>query len=302
MSGSVGQSASVPKNELMRLNELKQKQAYKGNVLVKLDKKEGTEYEDYKYFLAGLFFVSVKELVDHPAFSTPVGVEATVDEPWIAKFEYHRNALPELHALHDNPPAPIFLDLEFGRGSRELALVQLAGRGGPAHLLDTVAVPRLVELLESVLLHDATERVVLHGGEQDALVLASYNISGLRVFDTQVAHEILTGRVENNLRDTVKVYHGLVPNKDPQMLEFMENNQWLLAPRPLPQFALQYAAQDVLCLERMYNAMLDKLTPEQLELTLQLSVDKKALRDWRNTRAKEKMRASRASAATAGVI
>jgi ribonuclease D len=184
--------------------------------------------------------------------------------------------------------------------------VQLAGRGGPAHLLDTVAEPRLAALLERILPHNATERVVLHGGGQDELVLTSHGIQfrGLRVFDTQVAHEILTGEKERSLRDTVQhwlpvLQHGLLPSKgSDEMSRFMANNQWL-APRPLPLFALQYAAQDVLCLEPTYKAMLEELDSDQLALALRLSVDKDALRRWRKTRAEEQWRASKAAPAAA---
>jgi hypothetical protein len=230
----------------------------------------------------------------------------------IAEFELHRDARreSELHAKFTSlPPAPLFLDLEFGwvpdHAYPILALAQLAGRGGPAHLLDTVAEPRLAALLTRMLPHDAAERVVLHGGGQDELVLASHGVlfRGLRVFDTQVAHEILTGKKERSLRVTVEHWlgsdHGLVPkNKDSdEMRRFMKNNQWL--ERPLPPFALQYAAQDVLCLEPTYNAMLRQLDSAQLALALRLSVDKGELERWRKTQAEETWRASKAAPAAA---
>ncbi len=347
MAGLGGQPAAGPKTDMMLLNELSQRLGeviikpdpkqvsrvppFEFEAELMLDKRFATGRGSSKKLAQQA--AAKRLLAQFPPdlllaqFPRPTpGVEATahgsVDEidsaererrpsASNAEFELHRDARreSELHAKFTSlPPAPLFLDLEFGyeRAGPLLALVQLAGRGGPAHLLDTVAEPRLAELLTRMLPHDATERVVLHGGGQDQLVLASHGVlfRELRVFDTQVAHEILTGKKERSLHDTVEHWlgsdHGLVPNKDSDdMRRFMKNNQWLLAPRPLPPFALQYAAKDVLCLEPTYNAMLKKLDSAQLALALRLSVDKDELERWRKTQAEEKWRASKAAPAAA---
>ena len=154
------------------------------------------------------------------------------------------------------------LDLEWDSHSPQdlpLSLVQVAVES-EIHVLDAVTVPDLLRMPsggENLAEHiQSTETLkVMHAAIRDKEVLWKRGVSVKRLFDTQVAHGLLTGVWGASLQTVVEHWLDVKIDKGGNRVkDFMKkNHEWVK--RPLPDFIIQYAADDVVHLPALYRAM-----------------------------------------------
>ena len=102
---------------------------------------------------------------------------------------------------------------------------------------------------------DPSVIVVLHGARSDRIALERIGVRITNLFDTQVAHEVLTGEQSCGLARVLKHWLNVGITKDsPEMKKFMaQPGGW--ADRPLPPYVIEYAANDVKYLPQLYDKM-----------------------------------------------
>jgi len=146
------------------------------------------------------------------------------------------------------------LDTEFLREKTyrpQLALIQVADASGLVACIDPLAVEDLAPFTE--LLHNDRITKVLHAAGQDLEIF--YWLTGKvpsNLFDTQIAAPLLGYQEQlgyaNLIREMLKI----------ELPKSHSRADWMR--RPLPPKQLQYAADDVIYLARIYPLMVAKLT------------------------------------------
>ena len=176
----------------------------------------------------------------------------------------------ELEANGDEEAA-LCVDLEWDSHNEEhlpLSLLQFAVEAPPGRsprlpdVFDALRIDR-VERLDGLqaLLEDARWPIkVLHDARGDNRVLLKRGVTLGRLFDTQVAHAVLSrdpAAKQKSLIWVVKEYLDIdLPPTSFAMKKWMKGkHNWIQ--RPLPEFVLQYAADDVRYLPRLFRVMYD---------------------------------------------
>ena len=176
--------------------------------------------------------------------------------------------------------APYCLDLEFVPGSPpQLQLLQVARAESGPHLFDAKSMrsSTILNIGGQGCLRDVIGSPnivkVLHDARQDQLALsaASASLAPGSVFDKQIAHEVLRGAPFVGLYGVLRDWLGQeLPNKDKmKAVHAKRHDAWSV--RPLPREMIDYAAQDVEHLPRLYKKMLAEAKQRGL---LQLIFDK----------------------------
>lgn len=159
--------------------------------------------------------------------------------------------LAQVCALLRRSPV-LAMDTEFVRTRTfypNLGLIQLAGED-MAYLVDPLAVQDLAPLKE--LLADPGQTKVFHSCSEDLETL--YRVCGFvpaPVFDTQVAAAFLGFGLQLSLQSLAEQLAGESLGKDET------RSNWLK--RPLSPAQMAYAAEDVLCLPRLYRRLVEEL-------------------------------------------
>jgi len=167
-----------------------------------------------------------------------------------------------------NSSAALCLDLEWDSHdpNTPLSLIQAAtgtgtGTGtGQPFLLDVVRVPsaaavnvsRMSSLGEIIA---SQHPVAMHAAAQDRLVLQRHGIALVNLFDTQIAHELLTGARRKSLRDVLQHWLGIDISKGGELMRRFMQTPHAWTSRPLPDYVLDYAAEDVRHLPQLYATM-----------------------------------------------
>lgn len=144
------------------------------------------------------------------------------------------------------------IDTEFLRERTyrpELALIQIAA-GDTIACIDPLALDSLEPLLELLYRPDVTK--VLHAAGQDLEIF--YWLCGKvpeNLFDTQIAAPLLGYQEQLGYGNLVREVLGVELTKSHARADWMR--------RPLPSKQLQYAADDVIYLARMYPIMRERL-------------------------------------------
>jgi ribonuclease D len=152
--------------------------------------------------------------------------------------------------LHSAPT--VYIDTEFvgeGRYSAEIGAIQIAANGRAA-LVDPLAISDLTPLFD-LLLDPEVEKVV-HAGYQDLSIF--FGMTGrpvAPVFDVQIAAALLGYGEEISLADLV----SRVTNK--RLKKSHSFTDWLR--RPLTDTQVEYALEDVRCLQPVHDHLLQEL-------------------------------------------
>lgn len=189
------------------------------------------------------------------------------------EFAYHQDeaaaaaAVDRLAAqLAAHPECALCLDFEWDshQSALPLSLVQAAVLPGDVsprdvHVFDGKLAFGVVRAFLDAQLASLSPVKVLHDARADARVLKSNlqpTFEFRNLFDTQVAHQVLTSEPNSGLGAVIK--HWLpgteIKKKDPTVKRFMRNpGNWMM--RPLPLYILEYAADDVRHLPALYVKM-----------------------------------------------
>lgn len=191
-------------------------------------------------------------------------------------FAYHQDepaaaaAVERLAAqLAAHPERALCLDFEWDSHQSELplSLVQAAVLPGDVspedvHLFDGVLAFDVVRaFLMAQLASPSSDKVVkvLHDARGDTRALKSNlqpTFEFRNLFDTQVAHQVLTSESESGLGAVIKYWlpGTEIKKKEPNVKRFMRTpGNWTT--RPLPLYILEYAADDVRHLPALYVKM-----------------------------------------------
>ena len=162
-----------------------------------------------------------------------------------------------------DPPLPLCVDLEFDSHSPELTLsLMQVSVGDKIHIFDAVAVPGFDKVRGggntpslTELLQDTSVVVVMHDARQDRRCLANRNIIPMSIYDSQIAHRDLTGKAQESLKNVLMHWLNVEIDKGGQRMEqfIRQKGKWL--ERPLPDWVLDYAANDVKHLPALYEAL-----------------------------------------------
>eukprot|EP00959_Pyramimonas_sp_CCMP1952_P331635 6944402-Pyramimonas_sp.AAC.1 len=175
------------------------------------------------------------------------------------------DAIIAIRYLKDALKANMALCLDFEwdahNHSLPLQLVQVAVGGCGPYVFDTQHVRNLLRL-ESFgsLLGRSAPIKVLHDARADTVTLKS-NLSAdfafAPLFDTQVAHRVLTGEFNDarGLDYVLKHWLGVHIEKKSALVKTFMRTPGAWAKRPLPQEMIIYAADDVRHLAKLYEAM-----------------------------------------------
>lgn len=153
----------------------------------------------------------------------------------------------------------IAIDTEFVRKDTyypELSLVQIQADSGKAAIIDPIALNELSPLWQ--LLDNPDILKVFHSARQDLEVL--YQVAGhlpQSIFDTQIAAVFL------GHGDLIGLAKAVEAELDVQLPKDQTRTNW--SQRPLSDEQLAYAFDDVRYLAPLYEKILAKLTPEQLQ-------------------------------------
>lgn len=147
----------------------------------------------------------------------------------------------------------IAIDCEFERQFTyipQLSLIQLAYKDDEAWIIDVLRIDNLDPLMQIIYDHNIVK--VFHDSKQDLEILF-YLKKGLpsNLFDTQLAYMALNGQPDISYSKLVKLYLHHQLDKALQCSKFLE--------RPLSDDQLQYAANDVIYLLKLYYVMSKKL-------------------------------------------
>ena len=209
---------------------------------------------------------------------------ASTDAPAYVYLE-HDDANTQMHvqfvlnAARANPEAPICMDLEFDGHDPDalpLSLIQLAVQDSPSSIavlvFDAVRVPNIVQRFKPLLEAERPLKV-MHGALMDAKVLAKVGIRLRGLFDTQLAHWLLHScqqsqyqrAIEHAVRERLGVSRPALPRG-------FYNTQHVWMQRPLPTYALAYAANDVRDMPALFEQMRQRATQQQFATILQRGV------------------------------
>ena len=169
-------------------------------------------------------------------------------------------------SLQANPILALDLEWNSHDPTQPLSLIQASTTGAAQPIIfDTVLVPSTItekgrpngwSRLKDIFA-DPFVVVVMHAATHDKILLQKNGAALNNLFDTQVAHEVLRGSSEKakGLKDVLRDWLQIEIDKGGQrMHNFMRTpNAW--AQRPLPDYVLEYAANDVRLLPQLYVAM-----------------------------------------------
>ena len=184
------------------------------------------------------------------------------------------------------------MDLEWDSHSRrrELSLVQIAAGAESHFVLDAKTSPQSVftigEPSLKVILESAHATVVMHGAVADRGILSRNGVKLRKLFDTQIAHWLLTGERSKSLAHVLEHWLDIHVDKGGIQMKAFMRTPHLWAARPLPDFVVHYALQDVQFLPALYDAMREEAEQEgTLGLIYERSMGKEANRKFADRRA-----------------
>ena len=177
----------------------------------------------------------------------------------------------ELAAQRDAGQEP-YLCMDFEWDSHDprlpLSLAQLAISGAAPDIIDVKLIDDAGFQIERIsgfraLLEGVESPIkVLHDARQDSKVLGNRGVVLGRLFDTQIAHKVLSevasgdpGKPDNvSLERVVEQYLGIKLPKSRHIKDWHKiRGAWMV--RPLPKYVLEYAADDVRHLPALFQKM-----------------------------------------------
>ncbi|KAK3267242.1 hypothetical protein CYMTET_24188 [Cymbomonas tetramitiformis] len=172
-------------------------------------------------------------------------------------------------SLERNSALALCLDFEWDSHASEkpMQLLQVATEDGCIHVFDAKHVPEFPALFNRLFLQSSSMVKVLHDARADTLMLRSNLSEGFAfapLYDTQVAHAVLTGHPERSLAQVLKHWLGIdIKKRTKRVNDFLRTpGKW--SERPLPQYIIDYAAEDVVHLPRLYSTQMEEATSRGL--------------------------------------
>eukprot|EP00966_Prymnesium_polylepis_P096849 2244007-Prymnesium_polylepis.1 len=187
---------------------------------------------------------------------------------YITTPEQLRDALEAMPSLHGG----LCLDLEWNSHAVEtlpLSLLQFNTTGSSPVIIDAILLrdagvdllgfgpPAYVSLRELIVSQQTVK--VLHDARQDAKVLEKRGCQLGKCFDTQIAHEQLTGEGQKGLGYVLDYWLSVPLAKSDEMKRRMRQIDFWER-RPLDAITLEYAAADVRHLPALYQRLVATAT------------------------------------------